>query len=82
MEKAPETGTIHIQFYLNFKNETRLSALKKFCSHSHFSPVKKDNGAAKYCMKEESRVSGPWEFGIKPVERNSKTDWEEVKQNA
>lgn len=33
-------------------------------------------------MKQESRVSGPWEFGIKPVERNSKTDWEEVKQNA
>ena len=33
-------------------------------------------------MKEETRVAGPWEFGVKPVQRNSKTDWEEVKENA
>jgi len=26
-------------------------------------PVKKDNGASKYCMKEESRIEGPWEYG-------------------
>lgn len=33
-------------------------------------------------MKEETRIEGPWEHGEKPVQRNSKTDWEEVKQNA
>jgi len=33
-------------------------------------------------MKEDTRVEGPFEFGIKPVQRNSKTDWEEVKQHA
>lgn len=33
-------------------------------------------------MKEDTRVEGPWEFGTKPVQRNSKEDWEEVKQNA
>ena len=33
-------------------------------------------------MKEDTRVLGPWEFGVKPVERNSKHDWEEVKKNA
>ena len=33
-------------------------------------------------MKEETRLEGPWEFGVKPVERNSKADWEEVKQHA
>lgn len=33
-------------------------------------------------MKSETRVDGPWEFGEKPVRRNNKTDWEEVKQNA
>jgi len=30
-------------------------------------------------MKEETRIDGPWEFGVKPVQRNNKTDWEEVK---
>jgi DNA mismatch repair protein MutH len=33
-------------------------------------------------MKEETRVDGPWEFGIKPVKRNSKEDWEEVRKLA
>jgi len=31
-------------------------------------------------MKEDTRLEGPYEFGVKPVKRNSKTDWEEVKQ--
>jgi len=30
-------------------------------------------------MKEDTRVAGPWEFGIKPLKRNNKTDWEEVR---
>lgn len=33
-------------------------------------------------MKEETRVDGPWEFGEKPVRRNNKMDWEEVRTNA
>jgi len=33
-------------------------------------------------MKEETRIDGPWEYGVKPVKRNSKVDWEEVKQKA
>ncbi len=33
-------------------------------------------------MKADTRVEGPWEFGIKPVKRDSKIDWEEVRQKA
>lgn len=29
-------------------------------------------------MKPETRLDGPWEFGIKPLKRNSKVDWEEI----
>lgn len=81
LEKGKE-GTPHLQFFLNFTDPTRISALKKHCSRSHFEIVKIDNGAADYCMKEDTRLEGPWEFGVKPVKRNSKTDWEEVKSNA
>lgn len=77
-----EEGTRHIQYYLNFKEPCRLSALKKVCGRSHFRLVSRDNGASDYCLKEETRVDGPWEFGVKPVRRNNKTDWEEVKQLA
>lgn len=33
-------------------------------------------------MKEDTRIDGPWEFGVKPVRRQVKTDWEEVKELA
>lgn len=33
-------------------------------------------------MKEETRLEGPYEFGDKPVRRNTKTDWNEVLDHA
>lgn len=56
--------------------------MKKHCPRAHFEPVKVDNGASSYCLKEDTRLEGPWEFGIKPVKRNSKEDWEEVRKLA
>lgn len=72
-------GTPHIQYYLNFANQQRLASLKKRCKFSHFEPVKRDNGASPYCMKEDTRIDGPWEFGKKPIKRASKIDWDDVK---
>jgi len=51
-----------------------MSVLQKLAK-GHFEPVKVNNGADDYCMKEDTRVEGPWEFGTRPVKRNSKTDW-------
>lgn len=82
LEKAPTTGTIHIQFFMNFEQPASLAALKKHCNVAHFEQVKVDNGAASYCMKQETRVDGPWEYGTKPVQRNNKEDWETVWQLA
>lgn len=73
---------MHIQFALNFENPVRLAALTKVDSKCHYVKVHRDNGVDAYCMKEETRVEGPFEFGVKPVRRNVKTDWEEVKQHA
>lgn len=33
-------------------------------------------------MKEESRVDGPYEFGVKPVKRDSRADWDRVRKSA
>lgn len=77
-----ENGTPHIQFYLNLKTGQRLSYLTKIEKKAHFTPVVVENGADRYCLKEETRIEGPWEFGIKPVRRNVKHDWEEVKTSA
>lgn len=48
--------------------------MKKICQETHWEPVVRDNGAADYCMKEDTRVEGPFEFGTKPVRRNKKRD--------
>jgi len=39
LEKG-EAGTPHIQFYLHFSNNQRVSALKKHCKHAAFFIVK------------------------------------------
>lgn len=75
LEKGKE-GTVHLQFFLNFggKAKKRISALKKHCPKAHFEPVIKDNGAAEYCNKDETRIDGPWTYGIKPARQDKKGD--------
>lgn len=48
--------------------------MKKVCSHSHFEIVKCNNGADDYCNKEDTRIEGPWTYGIRPPRRNQKGD--------
>jgi len=71
-------GTPHIQFFVNFSSPVRISKITKIEAKLHLEPVKINNGAHLYCMKDESRVEGPFEFGTRPVQRNNKTDWESV----
>lgn len=33
-------------------------------------------------MKAETRISGPWEYGEKPMQRNNKKDWEAIYEKA
>jgi len=44
---------------------------------AHFEIVKRDNGASDYCLKEQTRLEGPWEFGIKPARKNVKGETKE-----
>lgn len=73
MEKGSE-GTVHIQYFLNFTDKVRLAHLKKHCARSHFEIVRVNNGADDYCNKEETRLEGPWSFGVKPARLNKKGD--------
>ncbi len=53
----------------------RISYFTKIDKSIHVESVRINNGAHDYCMKKDTRVDGPWEFGSKPVNRNNKTDW-------
>lgn len=55
--------------------------MKKACREAHWEPTRSDAAEA-YCQKEDSRLDGPWHFGEKPVQRNSKASWEEIRDKA
>lgn len=72
LEKGAD-GTVHLQFYIALPSKgKRITQLKKVCPHTHWEPVGKDNGASSYAMKEDTRLEGPWEFGEKPANVNTK----------
>lgn len=69
IEKSKD-GRLHYQGFIVLHNPITLNALKKrFDQKIHLSIRYKDSSAdnaANYCMKEESRIDGPWERGDKP----------------
>ena len=63
-EKGENTGTVHIQMYIEFSQPKRMSTIKSFFPRAHIEPRKgTKEDARRYCMKEDTRVSGPYEFG-------------------
>lgn len=73
LEKGAE-GTPHIQYFVQTKSQKRLGFFTGHCGHSHFELVKHDNGCEPYVNKEDTRVDGPWTFGIRPARLNKKGD--------
>lgn len=67
MESGLESGYEHVQIYLELTRSCRLSQMKKpkGLSRAHWEPRRGTRDEARaYCMKEETRVSGPYEFGV------------------
>nr|QKV51052.1 putative replication associated protein [Crucivirus sp.] len=66
-EEKGDEDTKHYQGYLEFKKPMRLTAIvnltKMFKPHWEKRKGTRDQ-ARDYCMKEDTRVSGPWEHGI------------------
>ena len=87
LERGNKDNTLHLQFFVNFK-KARISKLKDYDNSLHIELVRVNNGADLYCMKEETRVDGPWEFGNKPVhyryreKKKDKIDWEDIWEKA
>ena len=59
LEKGLKEGTPHLQFTMNFPRPVRMAHITKVVQ-CHCVAVKVDNGVDVYCMKDETRVAGPW----------------------
>lgn len=64
-EKGEEKGTIHFQFFINFKNARYFKWVKKMLPYGcHFKPMQSTKTHCRnYCSKPDTRVSGPYEIG-------------------
>lgn len=80
-EKAPTTGTIHYQGFMQLRRGQRFSYVKKILPTAHWEPRHKhstNEAAIVYCEKNETKIAGPWTFG-KIVRKGQRTDLEECK---
>ncbi len=71
-EKGEETGTIHFQFFVNFKTPQYFKKIKeKLLPYGcHFKPmISTATRCRDYCTKVDTRVSGPYEIGEFEEER-------------
>ena len=68
-----DTGTEHIQGYVEFKGELTWPEVKEIFGETTFFRRRMHlrKSAREYCMKDKSRIRGPWEIG----------NWEEVREN-
>lgn len=80
LEKG-EKGTPHIQFFAYWAQQKRCNGLKRFDKAIHIEKAVKPALALQYCMKNDTRVAGPWEFGQRPVFNEERKDkWAEAKE--
>lgn len=65
-EKCPDTGKIHFQGYTEFKKPMRIKAAQEALGIENAHMEKRlgtRDQARDYCMKDDTRVEGPWEIG-------------------
>lgn len=81
-ELCPSTNRRHLQGYVEFAKPLRLSAVKTIIHRSvHLEPRRGSREEARnYCRKDDTRVSGPFEFGSFGQERGHRSDLDAVKQ--
>lgn len=73
------SGTLHWQFAVQWANSRSFAAVKKDLPLAHLEQVKSWQAAIKYCTKEDTRHSGPWEHGDRPTGSSGQgqaEDWE------
>lgn len=82
LECGDNTGYLHWQILVAFTTKKSIAGVKSIFGECHCE-LTRSSAAADYVWKDATGVSNTrFEFGQKPICRNSKTDWETVWQSA
>jgi len=82
LEIGSESGYAHWQFTFVLKNKASLNAVKKFFPKTGHYELTRSSNVDAYVWKDETSAGERFEFGSKPMRRNNKADWEEVRTSA
>lgn len=64
LEQGEKEETPHYQGYIEMSKVKRLTGMKKIIPKAHFEKRRGTRDEARnYCMKTDTRVEGPWEYG-------------------
>lgn len=76
LERCPTTDRPHFQGYVEFSKSTRRRAFQRLVGYKcHCKPRKgTQREAIDYCFKVATRISGPYEAGIKSVGQGARSD--------
>lgn len=76
-----ENDTPHIQGYVCFTKQFRLSQVKEYFPRAHLEVARgKPEDNKRYCTKEEGRLEGPFEYGELPEGQGRRSDLKEFKE--
>jgi len=75
-ERGSGTGYLHYQVCVAFSEKKSLAGVLKVLGPGLHAELTRSSAAADYCGKEETRVGETFEWGVKPIARNSKPDWD------
>jgi len=77
--QVEEVGHVHLQGYVQFKKNMRMTALKKVHSKCHWEPRRGTHAEARdYCKKSKSQLNGPWECGTERDSQGKRTDLDSI----
>lgn len=82
LEIGEETGTPHLQGYLEFTRPVYFTEMKEMLGKGVYL-TGRDGPRVKardYCRKEETRKDGPWEYGEWKQERGKRNDLDDIKK--
>ena len=77
--QVEKVGHVHLQGYIQFKGDMRMSALKRINPNAHWEIRRGTHEQARdYAMKLESRYNGPWCLGQEKDNQGKRTDLERI----
>jgi len=83
LERGETCNTLHLQGYIEFRQKRTMNQVKETLQApgAHLEPRHGSQEQARdYCLKEETRVEGPWEGGTLSQGSGERTDLDSIRQ--